>query len=141
MQSGSYVSPRVLLTILLGLIGGTSAFGQNGKLNLHVSPKQAYVFVDDRAISEASKLPSLSLSAGEHKVELVNYGYQPVTRTVTIVAGKTTALDVPLEPVASKVSGPFGSITIEAANREAILLNGKTPDYFVGHGDEFNHDW
>ena len=22
-----------------------------------------------------------------------------------------------------------------------MLLNGKTPDFFVGHGDEFNHDW
>lgn len=141
MQSERYLSPRILFAVLLGLIGGTSAFAQNGKLNLHVSPKQAYVFVDDRAISEASKVHSLSLSAGEHKVELVNYGYQPVTRTVTIVAGKTTALDVPLEPVTSKVSGPFGAITIEGADRDAVLLNGKTPDYFVGHGDEFNHDW
>jgi outer membrane protein OmpA-like peptidoglycan-associated protein len=141
MQSERYLSPRILFAVLLGLIGGTSAFAQNGKLNLHVSPKQAYVFVDDRAISEASKVHSLSLNAGEHKVELVNYGYQPVTRTVTIVAGKTTVLDVPLEPVTSKVSGPFGAITIEGANRDAVLLNGKTPDYFVGHGDEFNHDW
>jgi outer membrane protein OmpA-like peptidoglycan-associated protein len=141
MQSGSYVSLRVVLTVLLVSIGGTSAFAQNGKLNLHVSPKQAYVFVDDHAISEASKAHSLSLSAGEHKVELVNYGFQPATRTVTIVAGKATALNVSLEPVTSKVSGPFGAITIEGANRDAVLLNGKTPDYFVGHGDEFNHDW
>jgi outer membrane protein OmpA-like peptidoglycan-associated protein len=22
-----------------------------------------------------------------------------------------------------------------------VLLNGKTPDFFVGHGDEFNHEW
>ena len=22
-----------------------------------------------------------------------------------------------------------------------MLLNGKTPDFFVGHGDEFNHEW
>jgi outer membrane protein OmpA-like peptidoglycan-associated protein len=141
MQSERYLSPRILFAVLLGLIGGTSAFAQNGKLNLHVSPKQAYVFVDDRAISEASKVYSLSLSAGEHKVELANYGYQAVTRTVTIVAGKTTALDISLEAVTSKVSGPFGAITIEGADRDAVLLNGKTPDYFVGHSDEFNHDW
>jgi hypothetical protein len=35
----------------------------------------------------------------------------------------------------------FGAITIEGADRDAALLNGKTPDYFVGHGDEFNHNW
>ena len=22
-----------------------------------------------------------------------------------------------------------------------MLLNGKTPDFFVGHGDEFDHNW
>jgi len=32
-------------------------------------------------------------------------------------------------------------MTIEGANRDAVLLNGKTPEFFVGHGDEFNHDW
>ena len=32
-------------------------------------------------------------------------------------------------------------MTIEDANRAAILLNGKTPDFFVGHGDEFDHEW
>jgi len=32
-------------------------------------------------------------------------------------------------------------MTIEGADRAAVLLNGKTPDFFVGHGDEFNHEW
>ena len=141
MNSECHGSHRVLFSALLVLIGGISAFAQNGKLRFHVSPKQAYVFVDDHPISEASKLHSLSLSVGEHKVELANYGYQAVTRTVTITPGKTSDLDVSLEAVASKVSGPFGAITIEGADRDAVLLNGKTPDYFVGHGDEFNHDW
>jgi outer membrane protein OmpA-like peptidoglycan-associated protein len=135
------VASRIVFIALFLLAGGISGFAQNGKLKLRVTPKQAYVFVDDRAISEASKHPSLGLSAGEHKVELVNYGYQPVTRTVTITAGKTTKLEVTLEAVGSKGSGPFGAITIEGADRDAVLLNGKTPDYFVGHGDEFNHDW
>ena len=104
-------------------------------------PRSRPTSLDGRAISEASKHPSLSLSAGEHKVELVNYGYQPVTRTVTITAGKTTNLEVALEAVAAKVSGPFGAIAIEGADRDAVLLNGKTPDFFVGHGDEFNTDF
>jgi carboxypeptidase family protein/PEGA domain-containing protein len=97
---------RIVSIALFLLVGGISGFAQNGKLNVHVTPKQAYIFVDDRAVSEASKHPSLSLSAGEHKVELVNYGYKPVTRTVTITAGKTSELEVTLEGIASKVSGP-----------------------------------
>jgi outer membrane protein OmpA-like peptidoglycan-associated protein/citrate lyase gamma subunit len=135
-------SPHVvLLTLVVIFTAATSAFTQDGKLHLHVNPKQAYLWVDDRAISEASKHPSLKLSAGEHKVELANYGYKPITRTVMIAAGQTTALDVSLEKVGETVSGPFGAIAIKRADRDAVLLNGKTPDFFVGHGDEFNTDF
>jgi len=135
------IRPFHLAIFVLLLAGGISSFAQNGKLNIHVTPKQAYVFVDGRAISEASKHHSLSLSAGDHNITLANYGYTPASRTVTITAGKNTDLDVTLTPVSGTVSGPFGAMTIEGADRDAILLNGKTPDFFVGHGDEFNHDW
>ena len=127
--------------VLLVLACGVSAYAQDGKLTIHVTPKQTYIFVDDRAVGEASKHHSINLSAGNHKIELVNYGYTPTTRTVTIAAGETANLDVTLEPVAGTVSGPFGAMTIEGAARDAVLLNGKTPDYFVGHGDEFDHNW
>ena len=132
---------RIVTTALFVLAGAISVFAQDGKLNLHVTPKQAYIFVDDRAISEASKHHSLSLKPGEHKIELVNYGYESVTRDVTITAGKTTNLEVALQAVGTKVGGPFGAIAIEKADRDAVLLNGKTPDFFVGHGDEFNTDF
>jgi outer membrane protein OmpA-like peptidoglycan-associated protein len=135
--------PRLRLTVsgLLLVAGSTLSFAQDGKLAIHVTPKQAYIFLDGRAISEASKHHSLSLPAGDHKIELVNYGYEPDTRTVTITAGKTTDLDVTLKAAGGTVSGPFGAMTIEGADRNAVLLNGKTPEFFVGHGDEFNHDW
>jgi outer membrane protein OmpA-like peptidoglycan-associated protein len=32
-------------------------------------------------------------------------------------------------------------MTIKGADRDAVLLNGKTPDFFVGHGDEFDTDF
>jgi outer membrane protein OmpA-like peptidoglycan-associated protein len=117
------------------------SLAQNGKVALHVSPKQAYLYVDGQAISEASKHHTLSLSPGDHKIEFVNYGYASETRNVTVASGKTTSLDVTLQPVSGKVAGPFGAITIEGADRDAILLNGKTPEFTVGHGDEFNNDW
>jgi outer membrane protein OmpA-like peptidoglycan-associated protein len=141
MRFQSHASQLAVSVPLFVLAVGISAFAQDGKLSIHVTPKQAYVFVDGRAISEASKHHSLSLSAGEHKVELVNYGYTPASSTVSITAGQTSNLDVTLQPVSGTVSGPFGAMTIEGANRDAVLLNGKTPAYFVGHGDEFDHEW
>ena len=134
-------SSLLTASALLFALGSTLASAQSGKLNLRVTPKQAYVFVDDRAISEASKHRSLNLSVGEHKIELVNYGYAPVTRTVNIEAGKTANLEVSLQAVGEKVSAQFGAISIKGADRDAVLLNGKTPDFFVGHGDEFNTDF
>ena len=133
---------RLIISVaLFMLLGGTSTFAQDGKLSLHVTPHQAYLFVDGRAIGEVSKHHSLALSAGDHKIELANYGYELATRTTTITAGKTTDLEVTLTPVSGNVSAPFGAMTIEGADRDAVLLNGKTPEYLVGHGDEFNHNW
>jgi len=139
---------RGVLTLLilawtgLLLFGGTTrAVAQEGKLVLKVTPPQTYIFVDGHAISEVSKHHSLRLSPGDHKIDLVNYGYASVSRTVTITADKPTDLEANLTPITATVSGPFGAMTIEGADRDAVLLNGKTPDFFVGHGDEFNHDW
>ncbi|MBZ5571789.1 MAG: OmpA family protein [Acidobacteriia bacterium] len=141
MKSESQAFRLIACVVLLVLAAGISVCAQDGKLTIHVTPKQTYVFVDGRALGEASHHHSLSLSAGNHKIDLVNYGYNPTSRTVTITAGETANLEVTLEPVAGTVSGPFGAMTIEGAARDAVLLNGKTPDYFVGHGDEFNHNW
>jgi outer membrane protein OmpA-like peptidoglycan-associated protein len=141
MKIKGQVSHNATLATLLVLTSGLPCFAQDGKLTIHATPKQAYVFVDDHAVGEASRHHSLKLSPGDHKVELVNYGYTPVTRTVTITGGQDTNLEITLQAVASTVSPTFGAMTIEGANRNAVLLNGKTPDFFVGHGDEFNHEW
>jgi outer membrane protein OmpA-like peptidoglycan-associated protein len=129
----------MVLTLLFA--NGVLTHAQDGKLNLRVTPKHAYIFVDGHAAGEANKHHSLNLSAGDHKVEVVNYGYQPATHNVTIMAGQRTDLEVTLTPISSGVSVPFGAMTIEGASQAAVLLNGKTPEFFVGHVDEFNHDW
>ena len=141
MRGQAQVCCSFVAVVLLVLSSGILTFAQDGKLIIHVTPKQAYIFADGHAISEASKHHTLALSPGDHKIELANYGYTPSSQTVTITAGKATDLDVTLTPVTETVSGPFGAMTIEGASRGAILLNGKTPEFFVGHGDEFNHDW
>lgn len=113
---------------------------EDGKLKVHATPPQAYVFIDGQAMHEASR-GAFPLSPGKHSIEIYNYGYKPAKREVSVEAGKTTTLEIALDAVPGEVSGPWGCITIEKAERDAVLLNGKTPDYFVGHGDEFNHEW
>jgi OmpA family/PEGA domain len=131
-----------LLTLVIAIaLFATAGFAQDGKLKIKVTPAQAYVFVDGNAIREGSH--SLSLTPGKHTVVVVNYGYKISTQDVTIEAGKSTPLEVKLDPQGDKVAGPYGRIMIEdkPEGKAAVLLNGKKPDYFVGNVDEFNHDW
>jgi hypothetical protein len=117
----------------------TSGFAQDGKLKIKVTPKQAYVFVDGNAIREGNQ--SIPLSPGKHTVVVVNYGYKISTQDVTIEAGKSTPLEVKLDSYGGTVSGPFGDVELKGDERAAVLSNGTTPGYFVGHVDEMNFDW
>jgi len=139
MHTRRYFIFVTTLVFLVLLTYAPPCGAQDGKLKIRANPREAYIFVDGRALREARG--AVRLSPGNHEITLYNYGYKSVTRNVSITAGKTTALDIALEPIPGTVSGPWGCITLEGANRAAVLLNGKTPDYFVGHGDEFNHEW
>ena len=88
IQTSRFLVSLVLLVLMSGIV----SLAQDGKLVVHVTPKQAYVFIDGHAISEASKRHTVSLSPGDHKVELANYGYSPSNQTVTIAAGKTSKI-------------------------------------------------
>ncbi len=129
-----------VLAALAGVYVVSPVLAQDGTLKVHAVPNQAYVFIDGQAMHEASR-GAFKLGPGNHTIDIHNYGFKPTTRKVTIEAGKTLKLDVTLDPVPGNVSGPWGCMTIEGADRDAVLLNGKTPDFFVGHGDEFNHNW
>jgi hypothetical protein len=129
-------------TVLLGSL----AFAQNpkpGKLKMSVIPKQAYTFVDGKAIGPGNR--TIKLGVGTHHVAVANYGYKFVEQDVSIDSDKTVPVDIKLEPVGAAVPGPRGRIQIEprklhGATAAAVLLNGKKPLYFVGHVDEFNND-
>jgi outer membrane protein OmpA-like peptidoglycan-associated protein len=82
------------------------------------------------------------LPPGEHEIEMYNYGYKPEIRHVTIKARKWWNIRVVMQPIPGMISGPWGCITLEHADRSAVLLNGKDPAvFFVGHGDEFDNEW
>jgi OmpA family protein/PEGA domain-containing protein len=135
---GSLLTAAAFLA--LGAAPASAQSGQaTGKLKIHVSPKQAYVFVDGKAIRDGSQ--TVELAAGNHTIGVDNYGYAPQSKDVQITAGKTADLDVTLQASGDKVSGPFGDIEFKGHPRAAVLLNGTTPAYFVGHVDEFDNNW
>jgi hypothetical protein len=129
------------------VLAGSVTFAQNpkpGKLKMSVSPKQAYTFVDGKAIGPGNRV--IKLDVGTHHVVVANYGYKFVEQDVSLDSNKTVPVDIKLEPVGAPVPGPRGRIQIEAgrvhgATAAAVLLNGKKPLYFVGHVDEFDNDF
>jgi OmpA family/PEGA domain len=130
----------MILALLMSVAPAKAQNGTNtGGLKIHVNPKQAYVFVDGNAIRDGSE--TIQLSAGKHSVAVYNYGYAPETQMVDIIAGERISLNVDLQKSGEKVSGPFGDIELKGHPRAAVLLNGSTPTYFVGHVDEFDNNW
>jgi OmpA family/PEGA domain len=144
------MSARTIKTFYLvvgaTVLAGSVTVGQNpkpGKLKMSVSPKQAYTFVDGKAIGPGDRV--IKLDVGAHHVVVANYGYKFVEQDVSLDSDKTVPVDIKLEPVGANVPGPRGRIQIEVgklhgATAAAVLLNGKKPLYFVGHVDEFNHN-
>ncbi len=130
-----------LLTLAVAMMFcATAGFAQDGKLKIKVIPKHAYVFVDDKAIRDGSE--TISLSPGKHTLAVMNYGYKTSTQDVNIDSGKTTDLKVTLDASGAAVSAPYGQIEFKGGDSHAaVLLNGKTPSYFVGHVGATNHDW
>src|SRR6516225_12460420 len=133
-----------------GILGGAflfnvAAFAQDsrpGRLKVTVSPKQAYTFVDGKAIGPGNR--TIKLDVGTHHLVVANYGYKFAEQDVSIDPDHTLPLDIKLERAGAEVPGPRGRIQIEVGMRRAgdaaVLLNGNKPGYFVGHVDEFNND-
>jgi hypothetical protein len=138
---------RTVVKLLVVLLSArVAAFAQDpkpGKLKIKVSPKQAYTFVDDKAIGPGNR--TIKLEPGTHHLIVANYGFKFAEQDVSIDSNSTVPLDIKLEKIGEQVPGPRGRIQIEVADipggaGAAVLLNGKNPHYFVGHVDEFNHD-
>jgi hypothetical protein len=126
------------------VVAAGSAFAQEtGKLKMSVSPPEAYTFVDGRAIGPGNR--TVKVEPGSHQVIVANYGFKFFQENVSVDPGKTTLVTANLEPVGTPVApGERGRIQLEVGTMDAgdaaVLLNGKSPQYFVGHIDEFNHN-
>lgn len=125
---------RVLVTAAF-LFATTALVAEQAELKVEVKPKEAFVFVDGKPIGHHDK--KLELTPGEHTIGVYNYGFAPQVKTVTLKKGDNPELDVNLEPAGGPVQGPWGRLDIkEGHNRDALFLNGKTTDFFIGHLDE-----
>jgi hypothetical protein len=119
------------------LLFAAVALAKDSKLRVKVEPRQAYIFVDGVPSGDGEQ--TVAVTPGNHSVGVYNYGFTPQVRDVSVEPGTITAVEFKLEPVPGTVNGPWGRIQIESATHSAVLLNGKTPEYLVGYGDEFNH--
>jgi hypothetical protein len=101
---------RVFRT-LCGILGGlillsVAAFAQDpkpGKLKISVHPKQAYTFIDGKAIGPGNR--KIKLDVGTHHLVVANYGFKFVERDISIDSHQTLPLDYP-EPAGGEVPGP-----------------------------------
>src|ERR1700747_1408452 len=126
-----YQNGRILCGVLGAVVFLSSAAvaqeSQTGKLKISVSPKQAYTFVDGKAIGPGNR--TIKLEVGTHHLVVANYGFKFVEQEVSIDSERTLPLDINLEPAGSEIQGPRGRIQIEVGMRRAgdaaVLLNGK----------------
>src|SRR5258705_532651 len=110
---------RVFGTVY-GILGGlillsAAAFAQDlkpGKLKISVHPKQAYTFIDGKAIGPGNR--KIKLDVGTHHLVVANYGYKFVERDISIDSHQTLPLDIQLEPAGGDVPGPRGRIHLLA---------------------------
>ena len=136
MRRFRHVPIVYVVCILILLLGAAPLLAKCGHLKLHVTPKQAYVFIDDVPLGWGSGL--LWATPGEHTLAVYNYGYKPYTAKFTSESGKTSSLSVALEAIPGTVPGPWGRIELKGPGGAAVLLNRDTPDFFVGNVGEFN---
>jgi outer membrane protein OmpA-like peptidoglycan-associated protein len=124
----------------------TAAYSQDmSKLKMSVYPREAYTFVDGKAIGPGNR--TIKLPLGMHSVLVANYGFTFFQKDINLDSPKAMVMKVTLDPSGAEVSGPYGRIQLELgpltlgdAGDHAVLLNGKTANYFVGHLDEFNNN-
>jgi PEGA domain len=71
--------------------------GTHGRLDLRVWPGDASVYVDGEFRGTGRQLPTLDMTPGSHRIEVVRPGFPTFQREVEIRAGRTEDLQVTLE--------------------------------------------
>ena len=126
---------RRVFVIAAFLFATTALVAEQAELKVEVKPKEAFLFVDGKPYGHHAE--KLGLAPGEHTLGFYNYGFVPEVKTVTLKEGDNPKLEITLQPAGDPVKGPWGRLKIEGVhNRDAVFLNGKTTEFFIGHVDE-----
>lgn len=145
MRTGRRAGMMVGLVLLwMGSVVPVMKAADTGSLRVWAWPAQSDIYIDGQHMGDATwdgNVKIKQIGAGSHEVGIYCYGFVPQRYTVTIEAGKTMGLHVKLQPVETPQTGPWGRIRLEGNPRAGVLLNGKTPDYSVGHVDEFDQEF
>ncbi len=128
---------QCLMIAGLLLFAAAGAVAKDATVRIHVRPVEAYIYIDGSPFGDSSR--TISVAPGQHSIAVYNYGFTPQVRDVSLTPGKNADLTFTLVAVSGSTTGPWGRLQIEGASRAAVYLNGKTPEYLVGHGDEFNN--
>ncbi len=128
---------QCLMIVGLLLIAAAGSVAKDAIVRIHVKPAQAYIYVDGSPMGDSSR--TISVAPGQHSIGVYNYGFTPQVRDVSLTPGRNADLMFTLVAVPGSTNGPWGRLQIEGASRAAVYMNGKTPEYLVGHGDEFNN--
>ena len=83
-----------------GIVGvayllSVAAFAQDtkpGKLKISLSPKQAYTFIDGKAIGPGNR--TIKLDVGTHHLVVANYGFKFVEQDISIDPDHTLPLEM-----------------------------------------------
>jgi len=121
--------------MVVSAIAASSA--KDAKVRIVVKPKEAYIFVDGAPNGYSTRI--VSAAPGNHTIAVYNYGFKPEVREVSLNPGRNADLEFTLVAVPGQITGPWGRIQIKGPPRAAVYLTGRTPDYFVGHVDEFDN--
>lgn len=92
----------VVAAFVLGAGRGSAQIAPKAQLRVATDPEGAMVSCDG-VLQDAAPLTLKDLDAGPHLVAIEKPGYQSVRRTISLLPGQRSALDVKLEPVTGLV--------------------------------------
>lgn len=98
---------------------------RTGSLRIESEPADAIVYVDDTCQIEHTPLTIQDITVGTHNIRVEKAGFRPITRSISVEAGKTNSIHVPL----SLLAGIF-TVRTQPSGAEVMLDReriGKTP--------------
>lgn len=121
------------------VLAATSLLAQDAKLKVQADPHGAFVFVDGEAYKQHDGM--LEIAPGEHTIGVYSYGYSPYIEKVKLKAGDNPTITAKLEAIRGESAGPWGNLEVRGVHGNyLVFLNGRGPEFFVGHVSEMKGD-